>query len=137
MQRANEMTFPASRLPPDACVQEARVSRVASGDALSQRSLGSTSGIPPARVPSLVVVMALKAGRRPDLGERMAAGEVRPVSTRLIVGIMVGVVVLVTVAILALIIASGTTRRNSPTSNVPSAVTPSTSQSGPAGSVTP
>lgn len=54
--------------------------------------------------------MALKAGRRPDLGERAVSGDVRPVSNRLLLWLTIGVVVVVTVAILALVWASSSTK---------------------------
>jgi hypothetical protein len=54
--------------------------------------------------------MALKAGRRPDLGERIATGDVRPVSGRLLAWLTLGVVLVVAIAITALIIASSGTK---------------------------
>lgn len=83
--------------------------------------------------------MALKAGRRPDLGERMMPGEVRPVSNRLIVYLMIGVVVLVTLAITAIIIASNGTKTNKIIdNNVPHHLTPSAAATAaPQGSATP
>jgi hypothetical protein len=115
-----------------------RVRLVALPDAHCSGGLRSRRVLLPARAPSPVIVMALKAGRRPDLGERVAVGDVRPVSNRLLVWLTVGVVVLVAVAITALIIASGSpAKHNSPTKNVPSAVSPSAKQTGPASSITP
>jgi hypothetical protein len=82
--------------------------------------------------------MALKAGRRPDLGERIATGDVRPVSNRLIVYLSVGVVVLVTLAITAIIIASsGTKTQPVIDNNVPQHITPSASATAPQSSATP
>jgi hypothetical protein len=54
--------------------------------------------------------MALKGGRRPDLGERIATGDVRPVSNRLVIWMTVGAVVLVALAITAIIVASNGTK---------------------------
>jgi cytoskeletal protein RodZ len=82
--------------------------------------------------------MALKAGRRPDLGERAAAGEVRPVSTRLLISLTVGVVVLVVLGITAIIIASsGTKTPHVIDNNVPHHVSPSASASAPSSSPSP
>jgi hypothetical protein len=82
--------------------------------------------------------MALKAGRRPDLGERAATGDVRPVSTRLLVSLTAGVVVLVVLAITAIIIASsGTKTPHVIDNNVPHHVTPSAGASAPDSSATP
>lgn len=54
--------------------------------------------------------MALKGGRRPDLGERIATGDVRAVSNRLVIWLTVGAVVLVALAITAIIVASNGTK---------------------------
>jgi hypothetical protein len=54
--------------------------------------------------------MALKAGRRPALGERIATGDVRPVSNRLLIWLSIGVVVVVALAITAIIVASNGTK---------------------------
>jgi hypothetical protein len=75
--------------------------------------------------------MALKAGRRPDLGERAATGDVRPVSTRQLMILAVGVVVLVVLGITAIIIASsGTKTAKVIDNNVPHHLTPSASSTG-------
>jgi hypothetical protein len=79
--------------------------------------------------------MALKAGRRPDLGERTAAGDVRPVSTRLLISLTAGMIVLVVLGITAIIIASsGTKTPHVIDNNVPHHLTPS---AGPASSASP
>jgi hypothetical protein len=82
--------------------------------------------------------MALKAGRRPDLGERAATGDVRPVSNRLIVYLTAGVILLVALGITAIIIASsGTKTPKVIDNNVPHHVSPSAASSTPASSATP
>ena len=82
--------------------------------------------------------MALKAGGRPGLGERIAPGEVRPASNKLILWLGVGVVVLVTLAILAIIWASASTKFPKVVdNNTPHQLSPSAVSSTPAASATP
>ncbi len=69
--------------------------------------------------------MAMKAGRRPDLGERRTPGEVRPVTNRLLTLLGLGVLVLVAIGTAAVFIASsGDHQPKPPATNVPTATHP-------------
>ena len=72
--------------------------------------------------------MALKAGRRPRVGEQPSFGEVRPVTTRHLVLLSLGVLLLVAVATAAILIASSGTKKSHTTdTNLPKGTKPSSS----------
>lgn len=76
--------------------------------------------------------MALKAGRRPRVGEQPSIGDVRPVTNRHLLLLSLGVLLLVAVATTAILVASiGTKKRHTTDTNLPSGVKSPTSQTSP------
>jgi hypothetical protein len=73
--------------------------------------------------------MALKAGRRPRVGELAGMGEVKPVTTRHLLMLSLGVLLLVVAATTAILIASSGTKKSRTTdTNVPRGTHSSSSQ---------
>ncbi len=81
--------------------------------------------------------MALKAGRRPSVGEQATPGEVRPVTNRTLLITSLGVLLLVVLATTAILIASsGTKRPHTTDTNVPTGTKSSAGQPTPTASAT-